>query len=45
MIVKQIVITVSDNIQLIFAEINHNSPYSESILKVYSLQSLSIFDN
>jgi len=26
-------------------EVNHISPYPESMLKVYSLQSLSIFDN
>jgi len=45
MIAKQIVITVLDSIQLIFAEINYISLYPEFILKVYSLQSLSIFNN
>jgi len=45
MIIRQIAITASDSIQLIFIEINHISLYSEFILKVYSLQSLSIFDN
>jgi len=45
MIARQIVITAPDSIQLIFTEVNHISPYPESILKVYSLQSLSIFNN
>jgi len=45
MIAGQIAITVSDSIQLIFVEVNHVSLYPESILKVYSLQSLSIFSN
>jgi len=45
MIAGWIAITVPDSIQLIFVEVNHISPYPESMLKVYSLQSLSIFDN
>jgi len=43
MIARQIAITASDSIQLIFMEVNHISLYPESILKVYSLQSLSNF--